>query len=30
VKLTPTLDEYAENVTKTSDGNLDPVIGRKS
>jgi len=26
---TPTLDEYAENVTKEAiDGNLDPVIGR--
>jgi ATP-dependent Clp protease ATP-binding subunit ClpA len=26
----PTLDEYAENVTKEAiDGNLDPVIGRK-
>jgi ATP-dependent Clp protease ATP-binding subunit ClpC len=26
---TPTLDEYAENITKeASDGNLDPVIGR--
>ena len=26
---TPTLDEYAENVTKeAADGNLDPVIGR--
>ena len=28
--LTPTLDEYAENVTKEAiDGNLDPVIGRE-
>ena len=27
---TPTLDEYAENVTKEAiDGNLDPVIGRE-
>ena len=27
---TPTLDEYAENITKESiDGNLDPVIGRE-
>ena len=26
---TPTLDEYAENITKEAiDGNLDPVIGR--
>jgi ATP-dependent Clp protease ATP-binding subunit ClpA len=29
-KVTPTLDEYAENVTKEAiDGNLDPVIGRE-
>ena len=28
--LTPTLDEYAENITKEAiDGNLDPVIGRE-
>ena len=28
--LTPTLNEYAENVTKEAiDGNLDPVIGRE-
>ena len=28
--LTPTLDEYAENMTKEAiDGNLDPVIGRE-
>ena len=28
--VTPTLDEYAENVTKEAiDGNLDPVIGRE-
>lgn len=27
---TPTLDEYAENITKEAiDGNLDPVIGRE-
>jgi ATP-dependent Clp protease ATP-binding subunit ClpC len=27
---TPTLDEYAENITKEAiDGNLDPVIGRQ-
>jgi len=27
---TPTLDEYAENVTKEAiDGNLDPIIGRE-
>ena len=27
---TPTLDEYAENITKDAmDGNLDPVIGRE-
>lgn len=28
--LTPTLDEYAENISKEAiDGNLDPVIGRE-
>ncbi len=28
--LTPTLDEYAENMSKEAiDGNLDPVIGRE-
>jgi ATP-dependent Clp protease ATP-binding subunit ClpC len=27
---TPTLDEYAENITKEAiDGNLDPIIGRQ-
>lgn len=28
--ITPTLDEYADNITKEAiDGNLDPVIGRE-